>query len=169
MGERKRKAQVEKPRPAVPTLPWAVATLGGLGRVPVASGTAGSLAGAALSGMLLFLSVPWYLYAGVAAAAAAAAVWAADAAVKGVGRSDPPVIVVDEAAGMLAAGIALSATLYDLAAAFLLFRLFDVVKPGPLEKLERAPGGWGVVLDDLAAGLLARGTWWLLQQNFDFL
>jgi phosphatidylglycerophosphatase A len=169
MGERKRKARTEAMRPVIPPLPWAIATVGGLGRVPIAPGTAGSLVGMGLCAPLLFLPVPWFVHVGVAAVVAAVAVWASDAAVRGLGRPDPPVIVVDEVAGMLAAGIALSATLYDLTAAFLLFRLFDAVKPGPLEKLERAPGGWGVVLDDLAAGLLARGTWWLLQQNFDFL
>jgi phosphatidylglycerophosphatase A len=49
-----------------------------------------------------------------------------------------------------------------------LFRLFDVVKPAPIPRLERLSGGFGVVADDVAAGLLARATWWLLKVNFDF-
>jgi phosphatidylglycerophosphatase A len=70
---------------------------------------------------------------------------------------------------MWMAAIALPFQLYDLVAVFLLFRLFDVVKPGPLWRLERLPGGLGIVADDVAAGLLARVSWWLLQVNFDFL
>jgi phosphatidylglycerophosphatase A len=61
------------------------------------------------------------------------------------------------------------ASLYDLSVVFFLFRLFDVVKPSPIGRLERLPGGLGIVADDVAAGLLARVTWWLLKVNFDFL
>jgi phosphatidylglycerophosphatase A len=70
---------------------------------------------------------------------------------------------------MWVAALAIPFQFYDLAAVFLLFRLFDVIKPAPLPRLERLPGGFGIVADDLAAGLLARATWWLLQTNFDFL
>ncbi|MBI4537814.1 MAG: phosphatidylglycerophosphatase A [candidate division NC10 bacterium] len=168
MGERKRATRAAVPTAAIPPLPWAIATVGGLGRVPLLPGTAGSLLGAALCLPFLFL-LPWPVHVAAAAVLAGVAIWASGVATGGLGERDLPVIVIDEAAGMLAAGIALPATMYDLAAAFLLFRLFDVVKPGPLERLERLPGGWGIVLDDLAAGLLARATWWLLKQNFEFL
>ena len=167
MGEKKRSARSAEPLPPIPPLPKAIATVCGLGRVPVAPGTTGSLVGAAVC--LPLLSVPWPVQAGAAVIVAGVAVWACGVAGKGFPGRDPSAIVVDEVAGMLAAAIALPPTLYDLGAAFLLFRLFDIVKPGPLEKLERLPGGWGIVLDDLAAGLLARATWWLLKQNFDFL
>lgn len=168
MSDRKRKAREVDPRTAaVPPLPWMLATLGGVGRVPLIPGTAGSLVGLVLCLPLLVL--PWPVHLAATAAVAGAAVWAAERTAALLDRRDPPVIVIDEAAGMLAATILLPATPYDLAAAFLLFRLFDAVKPGPLAKLERLPGGWGIVLDDLAAGLLARATWWLLKQNFDFL
>jgi phosphatidylglycerophosphatase A len=70
---------------------------------------------------------------------------------------------------MCVATLALPLQVYDLGAVFLLFRLFDVVKPAPIPRLERWPGGFGVVADDVAAGLLARATWWLLKVNFDFL
>jgi phosphatidylglycerophosphatase A len=70
---------------------------------------------------------------------------------------------------MWLAAIALPATFYDFAAAFLLYRLMDVVKPSPISRLEGLPGGFGIVADDLAAGLLARATWWLLKANFNFL
>jgi phosphatidylglycerophosphatase A len=45
----------------------------------------------------------------------------------------------------------------------------DIVKPAPIPRWERLPGGFGLVADDVAAGLLARVAWWLLQVNFDFL
>jgi phosphatidylglycerophosphatase A len=84
-------------------------------------------------------------------------------------QPDPPRIIVDEFVGMWAAALGLPVAWYDLCAVFLLFRVFDVVKPAPLPRLERLPGGLGIVADDVAAGLLARLTWWLLQANFDFL
>ena len=71
--------------------------------------------------------------------------------------------------GMWFAALLLPSSLYDLTAVFLLFRLFDVVKPLFIPRLERLPGGWGIVADDVAAGLLARATWWLLKVNFTFL
>jgi len=167
MVERKRKARDEAPRNPVPPLPYALATLGGLGKSPLAPGTLGSLVGLPLCLPLLLL--PWPVHLAAAAMVAGVAVWAAGQTAAALGRKDPQVVILDETAGMLFATLLLPATPYELAAAFLLFRLFDVVKPGPLERLERLPGGWGIVLDDLAAGLLARGSWWLLKQNFDFL
>jgi phosphatidylglycerophosphatase A len=144
-----------------------VATAGGLGRIPVAPGTAGSLLGAATCFPCLALGWPLYLTAAVLLAGIA--VLSADRAAPHLGGGDPPAIVIDEVAGMWLAALAIPLSLYDLAAVFLLFRLFDAVKPAPLPRLERLPGGWGIVADDLAAGLLARAAWWLLQANFDFL
>lgn len=78
-------------------------------------------------------------------------------AVDGRGGGDPGWVVSDEWAGqglaLLAAAPGLDARLW--LAAFGLFRLLDILKPGPLRRLERAPGGWGVLLDDLGAGALA--------------
>jgi phosphatidylglycerophosphatase A len=139
---------------------------GGLGAVPVAPGTAGSLVGALLA--LPLLRLEWPLYAAVAAAFTVVAAFACLAAGRELG-GDPPAVVIDETAGMLLAAVALPPTLYELAAVFLLFRLFDIVKPSPLPRLERLPGGLGIIADDIAAGLLARATWWLLKANFDFL
>ena len=72
------------------------------------------------------------------------------------GNSDPQSIVIDEWLGML---IALTPASLDrpwtLLAAFILFRLFDIYKPGPVGAAEKLPGAFGVMLDDLVAGLLA--------------
>lgn len=69
---------------------------------------------------------------------------------------DPQFIVIDEWAGMLIALTGLAGHQFGLALlAFALFRLFDIMKPGPVGQAERLPGAWGVMLDDIVAGLLA--------------
>jgi phosphatidylglycerophosphatase A len=148
-------------------VPRLLATGAGLGYLPFAPGTTGSLLGAALCFPLL--SLPWPVYVGGTLLLGLLAVWAAGRMAAELGQPDPPQVVIDEILGMWCAAIALSPHLYDLAAVFLLFRLLDVVKPGPIIRLERLPGGLGLVADDVAAGLLARVAWWLLQANFDFL
>jgi phosphatidylglycerophosphatase A len=80
-----------------------------------------------------------------------------------LGVKDPKEVVVDEVAGQAITLLGLHSSFPDLAggaaaggvlAAFLLFRLFDIWKPGPVGALERLPGGTGIVLDDVAAGVL---------------
>lgn len=150
-----------------PSVPARVATLGGLGGIPVAPGTMASLVAAGCCWPLLRLG--WPLHLGATVILAAVAIVTCTRAATELGQSDPPGVVIDECVGMWCAALALPAQIYDLGAVFLLFRLFDVVKPAPLPRLERWPGGLGIVSDDIAAGLLARATWWLLQANFDFL
>jgi phosphatidylglycerophosphatase A len=130
-------------------------------------GTVGSLVGAAACFPMLRLE--WPLYLALTAVLAALAVWVSGRAAEELGQADPPTVIIDEIVGMWVAGLAIPFQLYDLVAVFLLFRLFDAVKPAPLPRLERLPWGVGIVADDIAAGLLARATWWLLQANFDFL
>ena len=139
----------------------------GLGSVPLMPGTAGSLAGAVACFPMLRLG--WPLYLVVVAVLAALAIWVSGQAAKELGQADPPSVIIDEFVGMWVAALAIPFQVYDLTAVFLLFRLFDIVKPVPLPRLERMDGGFGIVLDDIAAGILARATWWLLQANFDFL
>jgi phosphatidylglycerophosphatase A len=138
-----------------------------VGYFPLAPGTAGSLLGAVLCYPLADL--PWPVYLGATLLLTAIAVWVAGRVAAQLGRPDPPQIVIDEIAGMWVAAIALPATHYDFIAVFLLYRLMDVVKPSAISRLERLPGGFGIVADDVAAGLLARVMWWLLKANFNFL
>lgn len=70
------------------------------------------------------------------------------------GKNDPSEVVIDELAGQWFALIALPHTLGYGIAAFVLFRVFDILKPPPIKQLEKLPGGWGVMLDDVAAGIL---------------
>jgi phosphatidylglycerophosphatase A len=78
---------------------------------------------------------------------------ASDIAEVAMGRHDDPRIVIDEFIGVWAALLFLPATLPVLIAAFVLFRILDVLKPGPIRKAAKLPGGWGVVMDDVLAGV----------------
>lgn len=72
-----------------------------------------------------------------------------------MGRKDPPEIVVDEAAGFSVTLFLLPLSWFNLFLGFLLFRLFDISKPFPIRRLEKVKGGFGIVLDDLLAGIYA--------------
>lgn len=79
--------------------------------------------------------------------------WAAHVVERALGDKDPGVIVVDEVAGMTLSVLALPLTLPVLLVAFVLFRIFDVVKPFPANRAQALSGGFGVMIDDLIAGL----------------
>jgi phosphatidylglycerophosphatase A len=81
--------------------------------------------------------------------------WAAHVAEPLLGRKDPGAIVIDEVAGMTLSVLWLPVTVPTLLAGFVLFRIFDVVKPFPANRLQALPGGIGVMIDDLVAGLYA--------------
>jgi phosphatidylglycerophosphatase A len=70
-------------------------------------------------------------------------------------RQDPGHVVIDEVAGQWIALICSRVNLSHLLAGFLFFRLFDIVKPWPARQLESMPAGWGIMLDDVAAGVYA--------------
>ena len=81
--------------------------------------------------------------------------WSAAAAARRLGQKDPGAVVIDEFAGQFLALLALPHTWPVLAAGFVLFRLFDMVKPPPARRLEALPGATGIMADDLVAGLYA--------------
>ena len=132
----------------------ALATFFGVGLFPKAPGTVSSAAAAVLYMFVLYrLSWPLYLLFLAALFFAGAFVskgYAADA-----GQDDPQRIVVDEAFGQFLALVLVPARWPPVVAAFLFFRFFDIIKPGPIRKLERLRGGWGIMADDAAAGLVA--------------
>jgi phosphatidylglycerophosphatase A len=88
------------------------------------------------------------------AAVTAVGVVAAGAEARALGNDDPGPVVIDEAAGYLFTVAFLPHALWTVLAGFLLFRLLDIVKPPPARQLERLHGGWGIVLDDVAAGIM---------------
>jgi phosphatidylglycerophosphatase A len=143
---------VPEPAPR-PSSAWAtlVATGLGSGYSPVVPGTAGSAVG-----LLLF----WPLPRGPAVFLAIAALFVVGAVAAGrvaerTGRKDPGIVVVDEIVGMWTALALLPATPLAAGLGFVLFRLMDVWKPYPARDLERLPAGWGIMADDLMAGLYA--------------
>jgi phosphatidylglycerophosphatase A len=139
-----------------------VATGFGAGYIPVAPGTAGS----AVALPLAWLAFRYGGFPGVAAAAVMmtlVGIWASNHAEAHYGEHDCQRIVVDEIAGQLISVIAVPCTWPNLIVAFGWFRLFDSVKPWPAGRIdERMPGGLGVVMDDVAAGVYAAGATSLL-------
>jgi len=135
-----------------------IATGLGAGYFPVAPGTAGSALGLALVIALRQTSLqPAGLAASLATLAGALfalGVWSAGKAEKVFGRIDPGPVVIDEVAGQIITFIATPRVNWTgLIAGFVLFRVFDIVKPFPARRAERFPGGWGIMVDDLVAGL----------------
>ncbi|MBM3297702.1 MAG: phosphatidylglycerophosphatase A [Candidatus Aminicenantes bacterium] len=131
------------------------ATFFGLGFVPLAPGTAASLAVALLYKFFLF-KLPWPAQAGLVLFLVLSGAPAASAYARELGRKDPRRVVIDEAAGQLAVLLFIPADWAAVAAGFVLFRVFDVLKPYPIKKLERLREGWGIMADDLGAALYAR-------------
>jgi len=135
-----------------------IATGLGAGYFPVAPGTAGSVVGLALVIALRQTSLGsaglGLSLAAMAAVVFAVGVWSAGKAEKAFGRVDPGQVVIDEVLGQIITFIATPRIpWFGLIAGFILFRVFDIVKPFPARRAERFPGGWGIMLDDVVAGL----------------
>jgi phosphatidylglycerophosphatase A len=142
-----------------------IATLGPVGSVPIAPATAGS-AVVVLAGW--FLPVPALPVALLLILACAAlAVWSAGEAESTLGHDARP-IVIDEVVGQSLALLLVPHRALAFFGAFVLFRVFDVWKPLGAREIQRLPGGWGVVADDVVAGLTACGAFhlggWALQR-----
>jgi phosphatidylglycerophosphatase A len=131
-----------------------VATLFGIGRAPAAPGTVASLAALPLAWAIKYFTDDWILLL-LTVAVSFAAVRACDIYAREAGVTDPSECVIDELAGQWVACLLAPLSLTGFGLAFLLFRAFDIAKPWPIERFERAPGGLGIVLDDIVAGILA--------------
>jgi phosphatidylglycerophosphatase A len=135
-----------------PGLRIRIATLFGLGHFPI-SGTVGSAATLPLAVLLAWVGT-WAFLVGTLGAVLVA-LWSAHAAEAHFALKDPHAVVIDEVAGQLVALAFVPLAVGWYMMGFFLFRLFDVVKPFPARRLELVPGGPGIVLDDLVAGLYA--------------
>jgi phosphatidylglycerophosphatase A len=133
----------------------AIATAGHTGWFPVAPGTVGSAVGLALWWGLRAAGAGLLVELAVAAALFVIGAWAASATERALGVTDPGPVVVDEVMGMCVTLVAAPLSWPAAIAGFLLFRVFDIVKPPPARRLERLHGGWGIMADDLAAGIYA--------------
>jgi phosphatidylglycerophosphatase A len=135
-----------------------IATAGGAGYFPIAPGTAGSVVGVAVVAVLALLPLQRDLAIAVLAAASVgiffAGVWAAGEAEKFFGKTDPGQVVIDEVVGQMLTFLLIPhARWMWLLGGFLLFRVFDIIKPAPARQAERIPRGWGIMMDDVVAGL----------------
>jgi phosphatidylglycerophosphatase A len=132
----------------------AFASFGYVGFAPVAPGTVGAAAAIPFFLLLRRADSAW-LEIAVCAAIVAAGAWSARITEQALGVEDPGPVVIDEVVGMFVSLLFLPATWPVILAGFVAFRAFDIVKPWPADRLEHVPGGWGVMADDVMAGVYA--------------
>ena len=135
-----------------------LATLGPIGHLHPAPGTIGSLVALVSGYVIAGFGAEWLLLAAVLVSGVG--IIAANHYGQATGRKDPGEVVIDEVAGQW---LALCAAPHDMVwffAGFILFRFFDILKPGPVKAVESFNGGIGVMADDLVAGLLTGFFLW---------
>ncbi len=130
------------------------ATFFGVGKLPLAPGT---WASAVAVPLFWFLMPTPIFHALVLALLMGFGVPVCTRAEKVAGERDPGSVVLDEVLGMGVALWAVPREPHFILMAFILFRLFDIWKPYPIRKLQDLPGGWGIMVDDLLAGIYANG------------
>lgn len=148
-------------------LAWLYATGFGVGLAPKAPGTFGSLLGPLIVAGWQSLSRPIPEGVIVAVAGILLGVAAAQRTARRYGLEDPGCVVCDEIAAFAIVFAIKPVTWMTAVIGFIWFRVFDIAKPWPIRRLERLPGGWGIMADDLLAGVFAaaalQGTLWLLE------
>lgn len=132
------------------------ATGAGVGFLPKAPGTWGSVVGFALAFALRGL--PTSIYALTVLTATLLAVWVSAQAAQIFQRKDPAHVVIDEIVACLICMWGVSWTWPCVLLAFALFRVLDALKPWPINRFEALPGGWGIVMDDIVAGAITCGV-----------
>ena len=132
------------------------------GKIPIASGTWGTLLAMVLIHILYLLAPEMALLIPsliLAFATLVLAIWAANYvcahSLYGENNKDPKQVVIDEIAGYFFAVAGLGTSYLSLISAFFFFRFFDILKPFPIRNLERLPNGYGIVLDDILAGIFS--------------
>jgi len=131
-----------------------IATAGGAGYSPIAPGTAGTAVAVPL--VWLMTTLPLWAFAAITVATTVIGIWAAGKADNHWGTHDSGRIVIDEVAGYFVTMIPVSRSSWEaLLVGFLIFRALDIIKPPPIRAIDRhVGGGAGVVLDDIAAGVM---------------
>jgi len=158
LGAGNSSAVVGATRPGTPLWAMAVATFFGIGRAKPGPGTWASVATVILW-YFASLAIPAQDRAAATTIAAAIVtligIPAATLVARGSGVKDPQFVVIDEVAGQLVALIAVPLVWKSFLAGLILFRVFDILKPFPIRRLERLPEGTGIVIDDVGAGFYA--------------
>jgi phosphatidylglycerophosphatase A len=139
-----------------------ISTFFGIGWIPGWTGTYASVVTAAMAWGAYELGAPWWSLVAAATVVTVVGVVVGKGAPEDFGAKDPQEFVLDEVAGMLIAAGALWLPQSDVpwattVLALFWFRVTDILKPPPARQLERLPGGWGIVMDDVAAGAMALG------------
>lgn len=129
-----------------------IATFFGVGFTPLAPGTAASLITVILYKYLLY-RMSWPFYLGLVFVIYIAGVWTSTQYSLQLGQKDPGKVVIDEVAGQLLALFMLPPTWFLMIMSFFLFRFFDIFKPPIIKKAESFSRGWGIMLDDIVAGI----------------
>ncbi len=104
----------------------------------------------------------WMVYLAVIIVVTLAGVWASGVTERTGGISDPSYVVIDEVAGQLITLFLLPFSWKILIAGFFLFRIFDIIKPFPGRQAEKLHGGWGIMMDDVIAGVYGNLVLWLI-------
>lgn len=138
-----------------------IATWFGVGLARKAPGTWGSLAALPLGILLLWLGGGWAVAAG-GMVATVIGIWATHVYLKTAALKDPKEVVIDEVAGQLFALVPAGLDWRLWILAFILFRFFDITKLGPVGWAERLPKAYGVVIDDVIAGIIAGSCLWAI-------
>ncbi len=124
----------------------------GVGFIPFAPGTFGSLLGVGIVGLLALTGISQAWYAALCVAVFLFGVPCRRRAAEAAGAKDPGWVVLDEIAAILFVFITLPFNLVTAILGFVVFRVFDISKPYPIRLLEKLPHGWGIMSDDVAAG-----------------
>jgi len=125
-----------------------------IGKLPLAPGTWASIF-AVLCWYFLFQSVNHFVLPAISIFLFLIGGIASDTIVKDTKEHDPSRIVIDEWVGQWVALSMMPINIRTGVVAFIAFRIFDIIKPGPVRKMENIPGGWGIMADDVMAGIMA--------------
>ncbi len=131
-----------------------IATFFGIGYFPIAPGTLASFITVLLYKYFLY-QLAWSYYIALGLGLYFMGVWTSSIVCRETGKDDPPIAVIDEVLGQLIALFLLSPVWPVMLASFFLFRLLDILKPFLIKKAEAFSQGWGIMLDDIVAGLYA--------------
>ncbi len=129
------------------------ATSAGVGYIPVGPGTFGSMV--ALIWVGFFFGQSTFTQILSAVLCFVLGVWASNEVIKSTGHPDPPFVVIDEVCGIFVTFLFIPVTPTTLALGFIFFRILDIFKLPFIRRLEAWPNGYGIILDDLAAGILS--------------